>query len=167
LKLPDKAGSDDKNAIRYAGFWVRLLGFIIDGILLCVLALIIFSIIITSKYDISYLNDMNATMRATGKIDSEAWSVVGIFFLILSVLAILYSTISIGAWGRTIGKAALKLKVVKPDVARVGYWRALGRSLAYILNWFTLGISFLVIAFTPKKRGLHDYISDTIVIKTN
>jgi len=35
------------------------------------------------------------------------------------------------------------------------------------LNSFTGGLSFLIIAFTGKKRGLHDYIADTIVIKTD
>jgi uncharacterized RDD family membrane protein YckC len=105
-------------------------------------------------------------MRATGAVDSRAWSILGIFFLTFLIVTVLYSTISIGLWGRTLGKAALKLKVVKPDGSRVGIIRAFGRSLAYILNYFTLGLSFLIIAFTHKKRGLHDYIADTIVIKT-
>jgi uncharacterized RDD family membrane protein YckC len=62
---------------------------------------------------------------------------------------------------------ALRIKVVKPDGSRVSYWRAFGRGLAYYLNQFTLGFSFLIIAFTSKKRGLHDYIADTVVIKTD
>jgi uncharacterized RDD family membrane protein YckC len=79
----------------------------------------------------------------------------------------IYYTVAIGKWGRTVGKAALKIKVVKPDGSRVSYWRALGRSFAYYLNGFTFGLTFLIIAFTNKKRGLHDYIADTVVIKTN
>jgi uncharacterized RDD family membrane protein YckC len=87
--------------------------------------------------------------------------------LVVYIVQIAYSTIAVGKWGKTVGKAALGLKVVKPDGTRVSCWRAFGRSLAYQLNGFTLGLSFLMIAFTSKKRGLHDYIADTVVIKTN
>ena len=164
LQLPDKLGSG--NEIHYGGFGERLLAFLINGILSGILIAFIFSIIISSKYNTSDLISMNDTMRSTGIIDSRVWSILGIFFLTFLIVTVLYSTISIGIWGRTLGKAALKLKVVKPDSSRVSIVRAFGRSIAYILNYFTFGLSFLIIAFTHKKRGLHDYIADTIVIKT-
>ena len=164
LQLPDKLGSG--NEIHYGGFGERLLAFLINGILSGILIVFIFSIIISSKYNTSDLISMNDTMRSTGVIDSRIWSILGIFFLTFLIVTVLYSTISIGVWGRTVGKAALKLKVVKPDGSRVSIMRAFGRSIAYILNYFTFGLSFLIIAFTHKKRGLHDYIADTIVIKT-
>jgi len=164
LQLPDKPGSSYE--LRYGGFGERLLAFFINGILSGILIFVILVVIISTKYDAAALDEISANMRATGVVDSRAWSILGIFFLTFLIVTVLYSTISIGVWGRTIGKAALKLKVVKPDGSRVGVIRAFGRSLAYILNYFTLGLSFLIIAFTHKKRGLHDYIADTIVIKT-
>ena len=105
-------------------------------------------------------------MRSTGLIDSTIWTIIGILLLTFLIVTVLYSTISIGIWGKTVGKAVFKLKVVKPDGSHVGIIRAFGRSLAYLLNYCTLGLGFLIIAFTHKKRGLHDYIADTIVIKT-
>jgi Predicted membrane protein/domain len=164
LQLPDKPGNSYE--LRYGGFGERLLAFFINGILSGILIFVILVVIISTKYDAATLDEISANMRATGVVDSRAWSILGIFFLTFLIVTVLYSTISIGVWGRTIGKAALKLKVVKPDGSRVGIIRAFGRSLAYILNYFTLGLSFLIIAFTHKKRGLHDYIADTIVIKT-
>ena len=166
LQLPDKLGSGFE--IRYGGFWVRLLAFLINGIPLYILISIITVVIFMSKYGQSAYSSLVSSVSSGDKINnSYLWPFLGIFFLTFFVVTILYSTVSIGVWGRTLGKAALKLKVVKPDGSRVGIMRAFGRSVAYILNYFTFGFSFLVIAFTHKKRGLHDYIADTIVIKTN
>jgi uncharacterized RDD family membrane protein YckC len=110
---------------------------------------------------------MADNMRTAGVVDSRIWSIMGILLLTFLIVTVLYSTISIGIWGRTIGKAVFKLKVVKPDGSHIGIIRAFGRSIAYILNYCTLGLSFIVIALTHKKRGIHDYIADTIVIKTD
>ena len=90
-----------------------------------------------------------------------------ISFPFVFLVGVVYYTFAIGKWGRTLGKMALRIKVVKPNGTRVSYWRAFGRGVAFYLNQFTLGLSFLIIAFTSKKRGLHDYIADTVVIKTD
>jgi uncharacterized RDD family membrane protein YckC len=86
--------------------------------------------------------------------------------LAIWTIEIAYFTISVGKWGKTIGKKAVGLKIVRTDGSRVSYARALGRSLAYMLNGFSYDLTFLMIAFNAQKRGLHDYIADTIVVKT-
>jgi uncharacterized RDD family membrane protein YckC/ribosomal protein L40E len=164
LQLPDKLGGGYE--LRYAGFWVRLLAFLINGIILYIVISIITAAIFISKYGQSSYSTLLSTI-SSGNLDSMVLTFLGIFFLTFFIVTILYATISIGLWGRTVGKAALRIKVVKPDGSRVSYWRALGRSLAYYLNGFTFGLTFLIIAFTNKKRGLHDYVADTVVIKTN
>jgi len=164
LQLPDQSGTGKE--IKYGGFGERLVAFIINGIVSGIIVAIIYIIIIASMYDPNTLNELNDTMRSTGLIDSTIWTIIGILLLTFLIVTVLYSTISIGIWGKTVGKAVFKLKVVKPDGSHVGIIRAFGRSLAYLLNYCTLGLGFLIIAFTHKKRGLHDYIADTIVIKT-
>ena len=168
LKLPDKVGSE--NTIRYAGFWIRFVAYLIDGILLGIVANIISYIIIFSVFSPEEYMDLLSNLGTTGIPDSTFWEFFRLsLFASLAglIVQIAYYTVAIGKWGRTVGKLALSLKVLKSDGSRVSYWRAFGRSLAYGLNGFTFGIGFLVIAFTQKKRGLHDYIADTIVIKTN
>ena len=168
LKLPDKPGSGFESTLRYGGFWIRFIAFIIDGILLYVLSIIIAVFIYAGINGPSSESSLLSAIQSSNAIDnSTVSSFIGLVFLTGFITTIVYSTVAIGIWGRTIGKAALKLKVVKPDGSRVSYWRAFGRSLAYILNWFIFGLGFLVIAFTSKKRGLHDYICDTVVVKTN
>jgi uncharacterized RDD family membrane protein YckC/ribosomal protein L40E len=166
LKLPEKAGVYQAQ-MQYAGFGSRFAAFLINGITVSIIGFFFTIIIIGAAFDPQVLDDMNTTMKATGKVTPEAFTITGIFFLTFFAVSVLYSTLCIGLWGKTVGKMALKLKVVKPDGSKVSILRALVRSLAYLLNYCTFFLSFLVIAFTREKRGLHDYIADTIVIKTN
>ena len=169
LPLPEKLSSGYENQIQYAGFWIRFAAYLIDGILLNIVTSIISTAIVFSNFSFSDYMDLLSNLESTGTIDQAFWSFLGKMFLAYLVglaVMIAYYTFTVGKWGRTVGKATLRLKVVKPDGSRVSYWRALGRSLAYYLNGFTFGLSYLMIAFTNKKRGLHDYIADTIVIKT-
>ena len=165
LPLPDKLISSYENQIRYAGFWIRLAAFLLNGIIVSGLAFIVTIIVVSTRFNAEQLNSINTTLRATGEVSGDTLWMTLVFFITLLIVTIIYSTVCIGVWGRTIGKAAFKLKVVKPDGSKVSIIRAFGRSLAYILNYCTVGLSFLAIAFTPKKRGLHDYVADTIVIK--
>jgi uncharacterized RDD family membrane protein YckC len=85
--------------------------------------------------------------------------------LIWPAIYIAYGTVAIGWKGRTVGKLMLGLKVVKADGGRVGYLRAFGRCWAYLLCYMTFGFGFLAIAWNKQKRGLHDLVCDTMVIK--
>jgi uncharacterized RDD family membrane protein YckC/ribosomal protein L40E len=168
LPLPEKLSSGNENQIQYAGFWMRLVAFLINGIILYILVSIVSVVVFLGRYGESAYSSLTSSLGSPEEVNNQYfWAFVGLACLTGFIVTIIYSAVSIGAWGRTIGKMALKLKVVKPDGSRVSYWRALGRSLAYYLNGFTLGLSFLMIAFTKNKRGLHDYIADTIVIKTD
>ncbi|MEN9920926.1 MAG: hypothetical protein RL538_819 [Candidatus Parcubacteria bacterium] len=58
--------------------------------------------------------------------------------------------------------------VVKGETgARLSFLRALARSFAKILSAIILGIGFLMAAFTKKKQGLHDIMTDAVVLKTS
>jgi uncharacterized RDD family membrane protein YckC/ribosomal protein L40E len=167
LQLPDQVGSGYEYIGRFAGFWIRLLAYFIDGIILNIVTSVIMMITFLSIY--GSISDFSwfSMIESSGTLDSSFWPFYWLTVLTGLIVETVYYTVATGKWGRTIGKAALRLKVLKPDGSRVSYWRAFGRSWAYILNGFTLGIGFLVIAFTQKKRGLHDYICDTVVIKTD
>lgn len=65
----------------------------------------------------------------------------------------------------TVGKRILGIQVTGIDGNKISFLRATGRTFAKILSVLTLGIGFLMIAFTKKKQGLHDMVSETIVVK--
>ena len=69
------------------------------------------------------------------------------------------------ARGATLGKMALGLRVVTSDGQRLSFLHATGRYFAKILSAIILFIGFIMIAFTERKRGLHDMIAGTLVIK--
>ena len=65
----------------------------------------------------------------------------------------------------TIGKRIIGVKVTGIDGNKISFLRATGRTLAKFLSVITLGIGFLMIAFTKKKQGLHDIVAKTLVVK--
>src|SRR6266568_3219290 len=75
-----------------------------------------------------------------------------------------YETILIGKYGATLGKMACKIYVVTAEGGRVSYLRACGRYFARILSAFTLLIGYIMAAFDPEKRTLHDRICNTRVV---
>lgn len=74
-----------------------------------------------------------------------------------------YKTIFVSQGGQTPGKMAAGIKVVTVDGGPVGVGRALARALAEYLNGVTLGLGYLLAAFSD-KRALHDYVCGTRVV---
>ncbi|OFX03209.1 MAG: transporter, partial [Alphaproteobacteria bacterium RIFCSPHIGHO2_12_FULL_66_14] len=68
--------------------------------------------------------------------------------------------------GATVGKMAMGLRVVTDQGQRLSFLNATGRYFAKIISALILCIGFIMIAFTDRKRGLHDMIAGTLVIKT-
>jgi len=70
-----------------------------------------------------------------------------------------------GLTGFTIGKWAAGLRILQQDGSEIGIGRALLRHfVGYPLSFITLGLGFLIVAFTTRGRGLHDLIAGTIVV---
>lgn len=128
----------------YAGFWIRVGAKIIDGILLSV-----------AGWILGFLG---------GIIGGMASSIIA--SVLSSVMGFAYEVYFIGAHGATPGKMVCSLKVVRSDGGKVGYARALGRLFAAFLSGMILGIGYIMVAFDKEKRGLHDRICDTRVIRT-
>ena len=60
---------------------------------------------------------------------------------------------------------ALGMKVVRPDGSRVDLGRAAGRYFAKLLSMIVLFIGYIMVGFDSEKRGLHDMICDTRVVR--
>jgi len=65
----------------------------------------------------------------------------------------------------TPGMMIFSLRLEGYDGKRISFWRATGRYFATILSALTLGIGYLMIAFTPRKQALHDYVAKTLVVR--
>jgi uncharacterized RDD family membrane protein YckC len=91
---------------------------------------------------------------------------MGSLQLVALVVSWLYfALLESSARGATVGKMVLGLRVVDGQGNRISFLRATGRFFAKILSGMILFIGFLMVAFTERKRGLHDIIADTLVVK--
>lgn len=61
----------------------------------------------------------------------------------------------------TLGGKLVKIRVVDYNGERIGILRALSRAIAI----YFLGFLFLMVAFTKKKQGPHDFIAKTLVVR--
>lgn len=133
-----------------AGFWIRELAYFIDWGVLFIWG--VFSYLLYSG-DFVVWRGVEAELT--------------LFDLLNLVIGQMYAPVLIGLWSTTVGKRAFGAYVVKIDGGRCGFWRALGREFAKVLSFLILGIGFLMIAFREDKRGLHDLIAGTAVIRRN
>ena len=67
--------------------------------------------------------------------------------------------------GATVGKMAVGLRVVTDQGQRLSFLHATGRYFAKFISAIIFGIGFLMVGWTDRKRGLHDMIAGTLVVK--
>lgn len=136
-----------------AGFWIRLVAFIIDAILLALVQALLADRLGISAGDIDHLPWQEGLLRILPEL------VFG------SAVTAVYAMIMVGTWGGTLGKLILGLRVVRhSDGGKVPYGLALGRSLAEFMSLIPIGLGYVWIALSPSKRGWHDYLCDTRVV---
>jgi uncharacterized RDD family membrane protein YckC len=87
-----------------------------------------------------------------------------LLFCFQILVAVCYEGFMVGKYGGTLGKLALKIKVVNADGSPVSYGRAFGRYFAKLLSAFTCLIGFIIAFFDKEKRALHDRICNTRVV---
>ena len=76
-----------------------------------------------------------------------------------------YAYMESSEYQATLGKMLLGLKVTDLKGRRISFLRATGRHFGKILSGLILGIGFFMIAFTKKNQGLHDIITECLVLK--
>jgi uncharacterized RDD family membrane protein YckC len=144
-----------------AGFWIRFVAYIVDAFIVGLAGLLIGGIVIGLVIFLSGAD-----------IDEHEWviwvaiAVVGLAYV---VCAWLYEALlTAGPHGATLGKQAVGVRIVCADGAPLSFGRATGRH--FLKNIVTpmvpLAIGYLLAAFTSGKRALHDFMADTLVIKS-
>lgn len=64
----------------------------------------------------------------------------------------------------TPGKAILGLKVTNENYKKIGFTQASSRFFGKIISGLIVGIGYLMIDFTKKRKGLHDQMKSTLVL---
>jgi uncharacterized RDD family membrane protein YckC len=155
-----REGGQAIGARRYAGFWIRFVAIIIDGVILAIINYIIRLPLVA----ILGASAMSGAGLGSGAGVGAVLAVTGLLALISIAVGIAYEVYFLSTRGATPGKMVLGLKVIRADGGPISVGLALGRYLARLLSGFTLLIGFIIAGFDSEKRALHDRICDTRVI---
>lgn len=149
-------------AIGYAGFWLRFVALIIDGLIIDVVLGIPFFMFLGGAGILRAIMAGNPPEDLVGQFIG----VVLLFALAASAAVWLYYALfESSSWQATPGKRALGLYVTDLAGQRVSFARASGRFFAKIISRLTLMIGFLMAGFTERKQALHDMIAGTLVLR--
>ena len=164
--LAFEAPAVEPEALVYAGFWPRCGAYLVDFFLWWMVWQIFVGIVGTAYFP----EAMAIAAHGAGYQPKPEELMVLVRFLgaacvIGLVWSIAYDAIFLLRFAATPGKLLFGLRVVQADGRPLGFSRIMLRSLAKALVGLTLGIGFLIAAFDEHKRGLHDFICNTRVIK--
>uniref|UniRef100_A0A7C6AA08 RDD family protein n=1 Tax=candidate division WOR-3 bacterium TaxID=2052148 RepID=A0A7C6AA08_UNCW3 len=134
----------------YAGFWRRLVAFIIDSFLLYIAGSIIFG-----KFFLPLIFFKKLFPFGLNKF----------FFSYIVLGWVYYALMESSVKQATLGKMVLGIIVTDLEGKRISFARATGRHFAKIISGIILYIGFIMAGFTDKKQALHDIIADSLVVK--
>jgi uncharacterized RDD family membrane protein YckC len=155
----------------FAGFWLRFVAAVIDGLILGIpLGIIAFMLILSAVPEITHMNPqdpMAIVMSILPRI---------LFILVIYLFAswLYWGLMESSTWQATLGKKALGLYVTDLQGNRISFGNASGRFFA------GRGISFvpsigglyylvdcILAGCTEKKQALHDMIASCLVLRNN
>ncbi len=124
----------------YAGFWIRVIAALIDFVLVAIIGIICLMIF--------------------GQEFTGSW-----LYTIALMLAYYAWPESSPAMQGSLGKYVLGLKIIRTDGDKISFLRAICRNISKYLSAIILMIGYIMVAFHKKKRGLHDIICETYVVR--
>ena len=149
-------------AQEYMGFWVRTAAFVADWVVAYVLAALVAAVI--------------GIPLTSGDADTAAMEDVYFvlenfnygFLLLFCAMSTAHSVILTVLRGQTLGKMLLRIQVVDAT-GNVPPWpRAVTRELlrgVVLLALFPLGLLYIWVGLDSRKRGLHDYVGRSYVVR--
>jgi len=153
----------------YAGFWLRFVAAIIDGLIIGIPIGILMFLTIASA--------IPAMARFGNQPANPAMLVMAIlprifFIVVLALVAswLYWALLESSEWQATLGKKALGLYVTDLGGTRLSFGRASGRffagrgiSYVYGIGGLYFLIDCIMAGFTEKKQALHDMIAGCLV----
>ena len=149
---------------RYAGFWRRLAGSLIDGLVLSLPIGILAGIGAAHGYRFGFHYHPHAAAGQALLTGPTARQQL-LIQLIVSIPSWLYFALFMSSgWQATLGQRAVGVRVTDLEGRRIGFARATGRYFASIVSDWTLGIGYLMMIWTKRKQTLQDMMASTVVV---
>jgi uncharacterized RDD family membrane protein YckC len=152
----------------YGGFWLRLVAYFIDGLILGIPFMLVVIVLIFM------FGGFGLMMRRRAVDPNAAAAIAGPMVLVFLFMMLVFLGLN---WlyfagmesserQATFGKAAMSLQVTDLDGRRLSFGHATGRFFSKIITGLIpLGIGYIMAGFTEKKQALHDMIAGTLVLR--
>ncbi|MGH7723564.1 MAG: RDD family protein [Candidatus Dormibacteria bacterium] len=142
--------------LEYGGFWIRLVGYLIDAIPIGIL----FGFLnLWTGTGFHCTNHVGAYVCSAGTGNLGTW----LGFLALGV----YWVLTWSLLGASLGQRALGLRVVNAATGgRIDLGRALLRYVGFVISAIPFTLGLIWAAFDPRKQGWHDKIAGTCVVRS-
>lgn len=134
----------------YAGFWRRVGASLIDTIL----AILVIAPLMYMLFGVAYFES------------EELFPGDGLSFTIEYLLPLVLTVFFWTKFRATPGKMLFGCEVVSLETGEtIGIGRSLLRYVGYFVSSLPLCLGFIWVAFNQRKRGWHDYIAGTVVVR--
>lgn len=169
------------------GFWLRLLAFNIDWLIASVLSIPLVVLLVFGCISLGVFTSLGlgavAEMLGSFKLDPSllifgpggvVTTVLLVVFIVsvvvMAPMAIVLAAFECSSLQATPGKMLFKLKVTGSAGEKITFLRSFLRSLVKLwlatFSMIVLYAPFLMVAFSSRKRALHDMLSGTYVVST-
>jgi len=151
----------------YAGFWLRFVAFIIDGLILSfVTSALIFPIMAITGFGAA-LRGLHPGQEPDPAFFAAMLSAIPLLVTVGVVIKWLYCAYSESSeWQATPGKKALNIIVTDLNGNRISFARASGRFFAKYISALTMLIGYIMAGFTERKQALHDILAGCLVLRS-
>lgn len=154
----------NEGVYEYVGFWPRVGARIIDSIVTSIGA---YAFMFIAAIPFGVAGFAGSLIGTTS--DEVGAGLTAVYFVIMMVgsfgIPMAYETWMVGKFGATLGKKLIGAKVIRSDGSKLTYMRAFGRYWGIMLSGIILYIGYIMVAFDPERRGLHDRLCDTLIVK--
>jgi uncharacterized RDD family membrane protein YckC len=152
----------------YAGFWIRFVASLIDGLILGIPFMLVVIVLMF------FLGGFGLMMHRNAVDPQAAAALAGPMILGLLLGGLLFvgfewlyfAGMESSARQATFGKAAMSVRVTDLEGRRLSFGHATGRFFSKIISgMIPFAIGYIMAGFTAKKQALHDMIAGTLVIR--
>ena len=143
-ETPSPFGETAVAAPEYMGFWIRVVAYLIDGIVTAIVGAVL-------------------GVLAGAIFGENGQAISSLFGLLVGWLYFAYLESS--ERQATFGKMAMGMIVTDLDGRRISFGKATGRYFAKIISAIPIGLGFMWIGWDARKQGWHDKIVGTLVVR--
>ena len=165
---PMVPASASYGGLAYAGFWLRFVAFLIDGVVsgfLFLILLIPLFILTGAGAALSRIGSGEDISEQAGAFLAFGF-LFGFFGITVGVRWLYYAFSESSSWQGTLGKKMLNLTVTDMEGQPISFARASGRYFSrFITNLIPLAIGYIMAGFTEKKQAIHDMIASCLVLR--